>query len=78
VLSVALAADGPYYVNAADVNLRQEPNGAILLKLELDDKVFVIKRFDNWAYISERAYYDFLAAKPETLEPWVYKDVYEF
>jgi len=36
------------------------------------------KDLDNWSYISERAYYDFLAAKPETLEPWVYKDVYEY
>ncbi len=52
----ALAADGPYYINATDVNLRQEPNGAVLLKLELDDKVYVIKRFDNWAYISAVAH----------------------
>lgn len=51
-----MAADGPYYINATDVNLRQEPNGAILLKLELDDKVYVIKRFDNWAYVSAIAH----------------------
>ena len=36
------------------------------------------KDLDNWGYISERAYYDLMAAKPETLEPWVQKDVYEF
>ena len=36
------------------------------------------KDLDNWGYISERAYYDLMAAAPETLEPWVHKDVYEF
>ncbi len=31
------------------------------------------KDLDNWGYISERAYYEFMAAKPETLEPWIHE-----
>ncbi|NTV42538.1 MAG: twin-arginine translocation signal domain-containing protein [Syntrophobacteraceae bacterium] len=36
------------------------------------------KELDNWGYISERAYYDFMGAKPETLEPWVSQPVYDY
>ncbi len=33
---------------------------------------------DNWGFISERAYYQYMAANPETLEPWVNQPVYEY
>ncbi len=33
---------------------------------------------DNWGFISERAYYQYMSANPDTLEPWVYQQVYEY
>lgn len=53
---VAYAADGPYYINAADVNLRDKPDGKVLLVFDPGDKVFVIKHDGNWAYVSSVAH----------------------
>jgi TRAP-type mannitol/chloroaromatic compound transport system substrate-binding protein len=36
------------------------------------------KNLENWGFISERAYYEFMAASPETLEPWVYEQTFEY
>ena len=47
----APAVDGPYYVSTTDVNLRSEPNGDVLVTLDLGDKVFVIERDGNWALV---------------------------
>jgi len=48
----AFAADGPYYINATEVNLREQPNGEIILVLEVNDKVFVIEQQGSWSYVS--------------------------
>jgi cell wall-associated NlpC family hydrolase len=50
------AADGPYYINATDVNLREKPDGKVLLALDPGDKVYVIKRDGKWAYVSAVAH----------------------
>jgi cell wall-associated NlpC family hydrolase len=50
--AAAQAADGPYYINASEVNLRAEPNGEVLLVFEPDEKVFIIKKDGDWAYVS--------------------------
>jgi cell wall-associated NlpC family hydrolase len=46
------AASGPYYINATNVNLRESPEGEIVLTLDLNDKVFVVKSKDGWSYVS--------------------------
>ena len=48
----ARAADGPYYITATEVNLRESPNGEIILVFDLNDKVFVVERDGNWSYVS--------------------------
>ena len=48
----AYAADGPYYIHNTEVNLRESPNGGVILVFDVDDKVFVIQRDGNWSYVS--------------------------
>ena len=51
----ALAAqppDGPYYINTTDVNLRETPNGEVVLVFQPDEKVYLIKRDGDWAFVS--------------------------
>lgn len=50
--AAAFAADGPYYIQATEVNLREQPNGEIILVFDVNDKVFVIERQGNWSYVS--------------------------
>jgi cell wall-associated NlpC family hydrolase len=50
--SAAQAATGPYYINATEVNLRESPNGEIVLVLDLNDKVFVVESQDGWSLVS--------------------------
>lgn len=45
-------ADGPYYIHATEVNLRETPNGEIVLVFDVNDKVFIIERDGNWSYVS--------------------------
>jgi uncharacterized protein YgiM (DUF1202 family) len=52
ISSRAFAATGPFYINATEVNLRESPSGEIVLVLDLNDKVFVIKQQGDWSYIS--------------------------
>ena len=49
---VAQPVDGPYYIHATEVNLREAPNGEIILVLDVNDKVFVVERQGNWSYVS--------------------------
>ena len=48
----AFAASGPFYINATEVNLRETPNGEIVLVFDINDKVFVIECEGNWSYVS--------------------------
>jgi len=48
----AKPADGPYYISTTDVNLRDSPNGEVILVFERDEKVFLIKHDGDWAYVS--------------------------
>ncbi len=52
LLTRAFAATGPFYINATEVNLRETPNGEIVLMLDMNDKVFVVNRDGNWCYVS--------------------------
>jgi len=51
-LSSAHAVDGPYYIHATEVNLRESPNGEIILVFDVNDKVFVVEHEGNWSYVS--------------------------
>ncbi|MGA2938992.1 MAG: TRAP transporter substrate-binding protein [Syntrophobacteraceae bacterium] len=44
----------------------------VVKKVDASFKAFK-KDLDNWGYISERTFYEFMAAKPETLEPWIHE-----
>ncbi|MBN2082390.1 SH3 domain-containing protein [bacterium] len=48
----ARAADGPYYIHATEVNLRESPNGEIILVFDVNDKVFIVEKQGNWCYVS--------------------------
>ena len=56
VAAPAHSADTPFYINAPDVNLRDAPNGDILLVFSEGDKVYLIKQEGKWAHISAPAY----------------------
>jgi cell wall-associated NlpC family hydrolase len=44
--------DGPYYIQGTQVNVRLKPEGDIQFQLDLNDKVYVVKRDGEWAYVS--------------------------
>ena len=48
----AHAADGPYYIHATEVNLRESPNGEIILVFDVNDKVFIVEQQGNWSFVS--------------------------
>jgi cell wall-associated NlpC family hydrolase len=46
------AADGPYYIQGSEVNLRDKAWGEIIHIFDVNEKVFVIEVDGNWSYIS--------------------------
>jgi cell wall-associated NlpC family hydrolase len=44
--------DGPYYIQGTHLNVRSKPDGDVQFQLDLNDKVFVVKRDGDWALVS--------------------------
>ena len=65
--SAAHAAEGPYFIHKPEVNLRETPNGEIILVFNVNDKVFVVESDGNWSYVS---------APGREARGWVWKEYF--